>query len=277
MSTRRETVRLIASAIAPLYDPREAESIARMVVMEALGVDFTHLVADYDAPCAIEGLDDMVADLRRGRPVQYVLGHAEFCGFDFAVREGVLIPRPETAELVERIAAATDAGAQILDVGTGSGAIAVSLARMIPDSSVAAVDISEEALAVARENAARNGVEVDFRLADALGDLRWLGTFDAIVSNPPYVPRSDRASMHTNVRDYEPSGALFVDDEDPLIFYRSIARNASEMLREGGRLWFEIYEKYGGEVCRMLDGMGFRDTGIAADAAMKPRMVWCRK
>lgn len=95
MSTRRETVRLIASAIAPLYDPREAESIARMVVMEALGVDFTHLVADYDAPCAIEGLDDMVADLRRGRPVQYVLGHAGFCGFDFAVREGVLIPRPE--------------------------------------------------------------------------------------------------------------------------------------------------------------------------------------
>ena len=185
MSTRRETVRLIASAIAPLYDPREAESIARMVVMEALGVDFTHLVADYDAPCAIEGLDDMVADLRRGRPVQYVLGHAGFCGFDFAVREGVLIPRPETAELVGRIAAATAAGARILDVGTGSGAIAVSLARMIPDSSVAAVDISEEALAVARENAARNGAEVDFRLADALGDLRWLGTFDAIVSNPP--------------------------------------------------------------------------------------------
>lgn len=111
----------------------------------------------------------------RGRPVQYVLGHAGFCGFDFAVREGVLIPRPETAELVERIAAETVAGARILDVGTGSGAIAVSLARMIPDSSVAAIDISEEALAVARENAARNGAEVDFRLADALGDLRWLG------------------------------------------------------------------------------------------------------
>lgn len=277
MSTRREIVRLIALAIAPLYDPLEAESIARMVVMDALGIDFTHLVADYDAPCSIDALDAVVADLRRGRPVQYVLGHAEFCGFDFAVREGVLIPRPETAELVERIAAATPAGARILDVGTGSGAIAVSLARMIPQSSVVAVDISEEALAVARENAERNGAEVDFRIADALGDLRGLGMFDAIVSNPPYVPQSDRAAMHTNVRDYEPSGALFVADDDPLIFYRSIALDAREMLRDGGRLWFEIYEKYGGEVCRMLDEAGFRDTGIASDAAMKPRMVWCRK
>jgi len=277
MSTRRETVRRIASAIEPLYDSREAESIARMVVMDALGIDFTRLVSDYDAPCVIADLDAMIADLRRGRPVQYVLGHAEFCGFDFAVREGVLIPRPETAELVERIAAATPAGARILDVGTGSGAIAVSLALMVPDSSVAAVDISEEALAIARSNAVRNGANVDFLIADALGDLRGLGSFDAIVSNPPYVPRSDRATMHTNVRDYEPERALFVDDGDPLIFYRSIARNAREMLREGGRLWFEIYEKYGGEVCRMLGEAGFRDTGIAADAAMKPRMVWCSK
>lgn len=277
MSTRRETVRLIASAIAPLYDPCEAESIARMVVMDALGIDFTHLVADYDAECAIGSLDAMIADLRRGRPVQYVLGHAEFCGFDFAVREGVLIPRPETAELVERIAAATPAGARILDIGTGSGAIAVSLARMVPRSSVAAVDISEAALAVARSNAERNGASVDFRRADALGDLRWLGEFDAIVSNPPYVPQSDRAAMHVNVRDYEPAEALFVEDGDPLAFYRSIARNARGMLREGGVLWFEIYEKYGGEVCRMLDETGFRDTGMATDAAMKPRMVWCRK
>lgn len=277
MSTRRETVRLVASSIAQLYEPREAESIARMVVMDALGIDFTHLVADYDAPYSIDALDGIIADLRRGRPVQYVLGHAEFCGFDFEVREGVLIPRPETAELVERVAAETAAGARILDIGTGSGAIAVSLARMIPEASVVAIDISEDALAIARTNAVRNGANVEFVQADALGDLRRLGMFDVIVSNPPYVPRSDREAMHTNVRDYEPLGALFVEDGDPLIFYRSIARNASAMLREGGRLWFEIYEKYGGEVCRMLDEAGFRDTGIASDAAMKPRMVWCRK
>ncbi len=277
MSTRRETVRRIASSIASLYEPREAESIARMVVMDAAGVDFTHLVADYDSPCTIDSLDDIVADLRRGRPVQYVLGHAEFCGFDFEVREGVLIPRPETAELVERVAAETAAGARILDIGTGSGAIAVSLALLIPEAKVTAIDISEEALAIARANAVRNGADVEFVQADALGNLRGLGMFDAIVSNPPYVPRSDRGSMHTNVRDYEPAGALFVEDDDPLIFYRSIARNASAMLREGGRLWFEIYEKYGDEVCRMLDGTGFRDTGMASDAAMKPRMVWCRK
>ena len=277
MASRRDTVRRIAGAIGALYDAREAESIARMVVMERLGVDFTRLVADYDAECEIAGLDDLIADLQRGRPVQYVLGHTEFCGADLAVREGVLIPRPETAELVERIAGETDRGARILDIGTGSGAIAVALARMVPDAHVEAVDISDDALAVARENARDNGVAVAFHKADALGDLRALGQFDAIVSNPPYVPRSDRAAMCINVREYEPEEALFVEDDDPLVFYRSIAKNAADMLVQGGRLWFEIYEKYGDEICRMLAGLGFRDIGQAVDANYKPRMVWCRK
>lgn len=277
MASRRDTIRRIAGAIASLYDAREAESIARMVVMERLGVDFTRLVADYDAECEIAGLDDLIADLQRGRPVQYVLGHTEFCGADFAVREGVLIPRPETAELVERIAGETNRGSRILDIGTGSGAIAVSLARRVPDAQVEAVDISDDALVVARENARRNGVAVAFHKADALGDLRALGQFYTIVSNPPYVPRSDRAAMCINVRDYEPERALFVEDEDPLVFYRSIAENAVDMLVQGGRLWFEIYEKYGDEICRMLAEYGFRDIGQAVDANDKPRMVWCRK
>lgn len=277
MVSRRDTVRRIAGAIASLYDSREAESIARMVVMDALGVDFTHLVADYDVECEIDDLERIVADLQRGRPVQYFLGHAEFCGFDFAVREGVLIPRPETAELVERIVAETAAGVQILDIGTGSGAIAVALARMIPQAKVTAIDISDDALVIARENAQRNGADVIFRKADALGDLRSFGRFDAIVSNPPYVPQSDRASMQTNVLDYEPESALFVDDDNPLVFYRSIAENAVDMLTEGGQLWFEIYEKYGDGICRMLAEYGFRDIRQATDANDKPRMVWCRK
>ncbi len=277
MASRRDTVRRIAGAIAPLYDSREAESIARMVVMDALGVDFTHLVADYDAECEIADLEQIVADLQRGRPVQYVLGHAEFCGLDFAVREGVLIPRPETAELVERIVAETAAGVRILDIGTGSGAIAVALARMIPQAKVTAIDISDDALVIARENAQRNGADVIFLKADALGDLRSLGRFDAIVSNPPYVPQSDSASMQINVRDYEPDSALFVEDDNPLVFYRSIAENAVDILTEGGQLWFEIYEKYGDEICRMLAEYGFRDIRQAMDANDKPRMVWCRK
>ncbi|MGN0007916.1 MAG: peptide chain release factor N(5)-glutamine methyltransferase [Alistipes sp.] len=277
MASRREIIRKIAGAITPLYDGREAESIARVVVMDRLGIDFTHLAADYDAECKIDNLDDIIADLRRGRPVQYVLGHAQFCGLDFIVREGVLIPRPETEELVGQIVAATRAGARILDVGTGSGAIAVALARLIPDADVEAVDMSDVALAVAKENAERNNVSVTFHKADALGDLGALGRFDAIVSNPPYVPQSDRANMHTNVIDFEPSEALFVDDGNPLVFYRSIAANAAVMLADGGRLWFEIYEKYGDDICRMLEESGFRDIGLAVDANNKPRMVWCRK
>lgn len=277
MAARREIVRQIARALGALYDEREAENIARLVVMDSLGIDFSHLVADYDAECKIDKLDAVIADLQRGRPVQYVLGHIEFCGLDFAVREGVLIPRPETEELVERVVAATASGARILDVGTGSGAIAIALARMIPDARVEAVDISDDALAIARENAKCNGAEVVFHKADALGDMRALGLFDAIVSNPPYVPQSDRTAMHANVRDYEPSLALFVADDDPLVFYRSIARNAVDMLAEGGRLWFEIYEKYGDDICRMLAAAGFRDIGCAVDANNKPRMVWCRK
>ena len=277
MASRRDTIRMIASAIASLYDRHEAESIARMVVMERLGVDFTSLVADYDADCEIADLNDIIADLKRGRPVQYVLGHTEFCGLDLAVRDGVLIPRPETAELVERVIGETGIGVRILDIGTGSGAIAVALARMVSDAQVVAVDISDDALVVARENARRNGVTVAFHKADALGDLRALGQFDAIVSNPPYVPRSDCEAMCINVRDYEPDRALFVDDDNPLVFYRSIAANAVDMLVPGGRLWFEIYEKYGDEVCRMLAEYGFCDIGQATDANDKPRMVWCRK
>ena len=277
MASRRDIIRKIAGSITPLYDGREAESIARMVVMDRLSIDFTHLATDYDTECKIDNLDDVITDLRRGRPVQYVLGHAQFCGLDFVVREGVLIPRPETEELVGQIVAATRTGARILDVGTGSGAIAVALARMIPDADVEAVDISDDALAVAVENAKRNNVSIKFHKADALGDLGALGRFDAIVSNPPYVPQSDRATMHTNVLDFEPSEALFVDDDNPLVFYRSIAANAAVMLADGGWLWFEIYEKYGDDICRMLAESGFRDIRLAADANNKPRMVWCRK
>lgn len=147
--------------------------------------------------------------------MQYVLAHTEFCGMTFEVGEGVLIPRPETEELVAAAAAEAVAGTAALDVGTGSGCIAVSLARLIPDARVTAVDLSPQALAVARRNAVRLGAEVRFVQADALAGLHELpdAAFDLIVSNPPYVPQSDRAAMHVNVRDYEPPEALFVPDD----------------------------------------------------------------
>jgi release factor glutamine methyltransferase len=277
MATRRETVRRIASAIGSIYDPREADAVAREVVCRALAVDFSHLVADYDTECSIANLDALIEELCAGRPVQYVTGVAEFCEMDFVVREGVLIPRPETEELVALVAGCVSDGARILDVGTGSGAIAVSLARRVRDARVTAVDISDVALEVARENARKNHVQVEFVKMDALGDMSSLGEFDAIVSNPPYVPQSDRESMHCNVREYEPPTALFVPDNDPLLFYRSIAENARCMLVDGGVLGFEIYELYGEQMCAMLRDRDFRDVEIVKDANLKDRMVWCRK
>ena len=275
--TIRETIHTIRDAVVLLYGEREAESIARMVVCDKLEYSFSQLIAHYDDECEIAGLNGLLDELQSGRPVQYVLGRAEFCGFQFEVAEGVLIPRPETEELVYRIAETAKCGARILDVGTGSGAIAISLAKLVKDAEVVAVDISPEALAIARKNAERLGAKVEFVEADALKDLSALGEFDIIVSNPPYIPQSDIVDMRKNVVDFEPHTALFVPDNDILKFYVATANNAQKMLREDGSLWFEIYEKAGVEVCDMLREKGFQRTELIEDANLKPRMVWSRK
>lgn len=273
----RHIIHTIRDAVEPLYGLHEAESIARLVVCNKLQYNLSQLVAHYDEECEISDLDSIVEELRRGRPVQYVLGIAEFCELEFEVAEGVLIPRPETEELVYRIVETAKRGARILDVGTGSGVIAIALAKLVKDSEVVAVDISREALTIAERNAKRLGVKVDFIEADALGDLSALGEFDIIVSNPPYIPQSDIVDMRKNVVNYEPHTALFVPDNDILRFYRATAENAQKMLRQGGSLWFEIYEKAGEEVCVMLREMGFTQTKLFEDANAKPRMVWSRR
>ena len=273
----RHIIHTIREAVTPLYGEREAESVARLVVCDRLGYNLSQLVAHYDEECDIADLERIVEELRRGRPVQYVLGRAEFCELEFEVEEGVLIPRPETEELVYRIVETAKRGAKILDIGTGSGAIAITLAKFVKDAEVVAVDISNDALAIAERNAKRLGVKVDFIEADALGDLSVLGEFDIIVSNPPYIPQSDIVDMRRNVVDFEPHTALFVPDDDILKFYRATAENATKMLREGGSLWFEIYEKAGEEVCSMLREKGFARTELFEDANAKPRMVWSRR
>ena len=275
--TVRHIIHDIRNAVEPLYGLREAESIARMVVCVRLDYNLSQLVAHYDDEVEIADLDNIIAELSNGRPVQYVLGKAEFCEAEFEVAEGVLIPRPETEELVYRIAEAAKRGARILDIGTGSGAIAISLARLIEVAEVVAVDISKEALAIARRNAERLGAKVEFVEADALGDLSHLGEFDIIVSNPPYIPQSDIADMRKNVVEFEPHIALFVPDDDILRFYRATAENALKMLREEGAMWFEIYEKAGEQMCEMLREMGFSRNEVIADANLKPRMVWSRR
>jgi release factor glutamine methyltransferase len=275
--TLRLIIHTIKGATEHLYGADEAQSIARMVVCDKLNYNLSQLVLHYDDECEIENLDTIVEELRSGRPVQYVLGKAEFCEAEFEVAEGVLIPRPETEELVYRIAETAKRGAKILDIGTGSGAIAISLAKMVKDAEVTAIDISKEALAIARRNAERLGAKVKFVEADALGDLSYLGEFDIIVSNPPYIPQSDIVDMRKNVVDFEPHTALFVPDNDILRFYRATADNAQKMLSGDGSLWFEIYEKAGEAICSMLCEKGFTKNELIEDANLKPRMIWSRR
>ncbi len=277
MPTRREVIDRIRCALAPLYGQREAEQIARRFAFERGGFTLTQFVVHPEQEVDIPDMEESIRQLAAGRPVQYVLGYTEFCGMTFEVGEGVLIPRPETEELVAAVAAETPAGTVALDVGTGSGCIAVSLARLVPDARVTAVDSSPQALDVARRNAERLGAEVRFVQADALTGLSELteGSFDLIVSNPPYVPQSDRAAMHINVRNYEPREALFVPDDDPLRFYRSIARAARRLLRPDGRLWFEIYERLADETAQLLADERFADIVVRRDINDKPRMLCC--
>lgn len=281
MTARRDMLRRIEAAIAGLYDAREARSIARIALCDLEGISESALLTDPGAAlrsgCA-ERFEEAIARLAAGCPVQYVTGTAEFLGRRFAVREGVLIPRPETEELTAWVVHDERQSRRLLDIGTGSGCIAATLALELPEAQIAAADLSEQALEVAAENFRRLGAEVALRRADALTDLAEVfpGPFDALVSNPPYVPQSDLSSMHVNVRDYEPHEALFVPNGDPLRFYRAIARAGRRMLRPGGRLYFEIYHLFADPMRRMLDEEGYEHTEVREDLYGKPRMICCR-
>lgn len=276
--TRRGSIDALAARLTGLYDAREARSIALAAVAELSGLSPSALLTDPEAELAVEGLEESAARLAAGEPLQYVVGHTEFYGRRFAVREGVLIPRPETEELVDAILHGEREARRLLDVGTGSGCIAASLALGMPGTEVFAADISDDALTVAAENFQQLGAAVTLRKADALNGLEeaFPERFDAIVSNPPYVPESDRAAMHPNVRDHEPGLALFVPDDDAIRFYRAIARAGRQMLTPGGRLWFEIYERAAAEIVRMLGAEGYTDTEVREDLFGKPRMVCTR-
>ena len=279
MATRRETLNKIAEAISELYGEVEARQIAEMVVTECGGISRNELLVEPNKELIINDIERIIEELRQWRPVQYVTGRAEFDGLEFEVAEGVLIPRPETEELVEWIASECGADAKILDVGTGSGCIAISLRRRLRNSHVWALDISDAALEIARRNGSNLAPEVEFIKGDALADFSQLVAekLDVVVSNPPYIPQSDISAMRVNVVDFEPHNALFVPDDDTLCFYRSIAENASKMLREGGSVWFEIYEEFGAEVCAELERCGFKGCKVLKDANYKDRVVWATR
>lgn len=277
MATRREIFRALTETGAELYGEAEARQIAEMV-LESRGVSRNMLLVDPNEELQFPDLDSVINDIRAWRPVQYIIGTAEFAGMDFEVSDAVLIPRPETEELVDWIASEVGDSASILDVGTGSGCIAIALSRAVSGSSVWALDISADALAVARRNGAKYAPDVRFVEGDALSDFSALFTekFDIVVSNPPYIPDSDSRLMRRNVTDYEPHTALFVPDNDPILFYRSIARIALKMLKAEGKLYFEIYESLADEMQRMLHDEGYEEIVVREDFRGKPRMI-CAK
>lgn len=275
---RRELFDMFAQAALGVYDPREAQSVARMILDKRYGIRRLELALDPDAEVADAGDCERIArEISQKRPAQYITGIADFCGLEFEVQEGVLIPRPETEELVEWIAGYARPGAEVLDVGTGSGAIAVALALQVPQSRVTAIDISPDALAVAARNAERHGARVKLCRADVLDEecsSEWAsGAYDVVVSNPPYIPAGDRAAMHGNVTEYEPCQALFVPDDDPLLFYRRIAALARGLLVSGGALYFEIYERSAADVARLLAREGFTDVEVRRDINGRERMA----
>lgn len=217
---------------------------------------------------------EIVERLKTKEPIQYVLGKTEFHGLPLRVTPDVLIPRPETEELVEWVLAESMPGRySLLDIGTGSGCIAVALAKKLPDSKVDACDYSERALAVAEANARENRVSVHYFKQDVFSPFARERRYDVVISNPPYVMESERAEMEENVLDFEPHEALFVPDHSPLVFYERIADLAIELLNERGRLYFEINRAKGYEVQAMLLAKGYRDVELRDDISGNPRMV----
>lgn len=278
MATRREIFQQLCLAAEECYPRKEARQIAEMVITTLGGISRNDLLIEPNVALEINDIERICRELRAWRPVQYIVGRADFADMELEVAEGVLIPRPETEELVEWVAGDMSDARRVLDVCTGSGCIALALARKIEGCDVCGVDISLTALAIARRNGDRYAPRVKFIEADALADFSRSvgGEYDVIVSNPPYIPKQDMSLMRPNVTQYEPEMALFVPDNDPLVFYRAIARTARRMLTPQGRLYFEIYESLAEDMQQMLAVEGYMDITIREDFRGKPRML-CAK
>jgi len=264
--------------LTPLYDSMEAESFFAIALEELKGWKRSDLALNPDAELStaeIEQWNNVVAQLETQKPIQYIFGKAHFYGLEFEVNENTLIPRPETEELVEWIIGDSQYKGQIsvLDIGTGSGCIAVSLAKHLTDASVSAIDVSEGALATAKRNAVHNNASVSFIFTDILAAKTLAQTYDVIVSNPPYVRNLEKAEIKENVLEYEPHLALFVEDNDPLIFYRKIALLAKSHLSPNGRLYFEINQYLGAETVQMLENFGFTNVILTKDMYGNDRMI----
>ena len=263
----KQTINYIIRELSNYYPAEELRELAYWIVEEATGVTRSQILMGYPA-VDIPELNDILLRLKRHEPIQYIFGHTQWMGLDLRVNHATLIPRPETAELVEWILQQHDPNTalQIMDIGTGSGCIAIELKKHCPKWHVQGVDISEEALKIAQQNAIHNGVDIQWKQMDILAETP--DAIDIIVSNPPYICHREKADMDTRVLDYEPHRALFVPDNDPLLFYRRIASMKSAKI-----IYFEINEAYGNEVCEMMKDLGYTDVQLKHDIYGKARMV----
>lgn len=277
---------VLRTALQALYPLGEASAIARWVLAEAFGISQTDIYIGKDIQFSEDDerkLENIIQRLSNYEPVQYILGHTWFCGRRFEVAPGVLIPRPETEELIGHVLQTLSViPCRVLDIGTGSGCIPITLFHHWPDSHVEGWDISPEALAIARNNNQAHGTSVHFALYDILtlqkSQLLQMEGFDLIVSNPPYIKQCERAQMERNVLDWEPELALFVPDEDPLLFYRTIVQLASDgLLNSGGSLCFEINREYGAETIALLEDAGFVQVQLLKDISGNDRIVVGKK
>lgn len=291
----RQLFDTVANQLRGIYPSGELKSLLRIIFQSQLGIPLHRVHTDPSmavSPNDSQMVLEMAGQLRQHRPIQYILGETEFYGMAFRVNPDVLIPRPETEELVDWVLQTVQAephksgrieaepenvtkSLSVLDIGTGSGCIAICMAARLGQSVVTAIDISSRALAVARANAKLNGVDVNFYCADILNDTQSIPNkpFDIVVSNPPYVRNSERLLMMPNVLEYEPHLALFVDDSDPLRFYKAIANRAPTMLKTGGRVFCEINEALGNETRCLFERSGFTRVELRKDLNGKDRMI----
>lgn len=252
----------IREHLSSIYAPEEVRTLTYWIIEHVCGLSLAQQLSAKDSHLTPEQqmtIQRIISRLERHEPIQYVLGECSFYGLMFYVNPSVLIPRPETGELVEHILNShQESNLRVLDIGTGSGCIAITLAQKLLHARVSAIDVSPEAIATAERNARRNGVEIHFQCADLFDpQLMFHDPFDLIVSNPPYVRQSEKSEMSPNVLDYEPHTALFVPDDDPLLFYRCAARRAKEWLAPGGRLYFEINAALAEEMVALLREEGY--------------------
>lgn len=276
----KDLVSSISSKLLAVYDPRESDNISREILRHFYGVD--RLQVSMNESISLpkgeeEKVSQIIHRLLKEEPLQHILGSVEFYGLEFKVDQRALIPRPETEELVDWVIENhLERNLQLLDIGTGTGCIPISLAKKMNSVSVSAIDVSKDALQLAEENAFENKATIAFEQLDIL-KTELTGRYDIIISNPPYIPEADKAAMTANVLDYEPGLALFVADHDPLLFYNRIADLSMKSLNPQGTLYFEIHEDYGDEVVGLLKAKGYKDIELRQDLQGKDRMTKATK